>query len=151
MQLALAKQCDVKETISDMVWAFRTTPHSVTQRIPFVDMRDRLRGTKLVPAWLKGILYDETAVSDSVKFPKKDKMQASLHVEMGDWVKVCSGMMFMNDGEVVSKKGGMSLDDYVEEQGVGNECGDGSVECGDAAVLQKRIRRPPSYLEDFIR
>ncbi|KAJ1090383.1 hypothetical protein NDU88_003516 [Pleurodeles waltl] len=63
----------------------------------------------------------------------------------------CSRMMFMNDGEVVSEKGGMSLDDCVEEQGVGNECGDGSVESVDAPVLQKRIRKPPSYLEDFIR
>ncbi|KAJ1170640.1 hypothetical protein NDU88_002513 [Pleurodeles waltl] len=88
MQLALANQCDVKETILDMVWAFRTTPHSVTQSIPFVHMRGRLPSTKLEPDWLKGILYDETAINDSVKFPKKDEIQASLRVEVGDWVKL---------------------------------------------------------------
>ncbi|KAJ1180394.1 hypothetical protein NDU88_005615 [Pleurodeles waltl] len=54
-------------------------------------------------------------------------------------------IMFMNDAEVVKEKRGMSLDDGA------NECDDGSVENVDVPVLQKRIRKPPSYLEDFIR
>ncbi|KAJ1207589.1 hypothetical protein NDU88_002980 [Pleurodeles waltl] len=91
LQLALTNQCDIKETISNMVWAFRTMPHSVTQRIPFVYTRGRLPGTKLVPAWLKEILHDETVFNNSVAFPKKSELRASVRVKVGDWVKVKSG------------------------------------------------------------
>ncbi|KAJ1124585.1 hypothetical protein NDU88_003035 [Pleurodeles waltl] len=72
----------------------------------------------------------------------------------------CSGMMFMGgDDEVVSEKDGISLDGCVGRQhgDVGNESGDDSVpgdvgnEDGVDPILGKRIRRPPSYLKDFVR
>ncbi|KAJ1193995.1 hypothetical protein NDU88_003290 [Pleurodeles waltl] len=90
MQLALANQGDVRETISDMVWAFCTTPHGVTGRVPFVDIRGRGPGTKLVPAWLKGVLCDDVGANDLDKSPKRIARQAGLRVEVGDWVKVKS-------------------------------------------------------------
>ncbi|KAJ1082210.1 hypothetical protein NDU88_002378 [Pleurodeles waltl] len=71
-----------------------------------------------------------------------------------------SGMMFMDDDdEVVSERGGMSLDGCVGQQheDVGSERGDDPVpgdvgsDCGDDPDLGKRIRKPPSYLKDFVR
>ncbi|KAJ1141051.1 hypothetical protein NDU88_007388 [Pleurodeles waltl] len=57
----------------------------------------------------------------------------------------CSGAMFINDDEVLSDSEHMLLSDCVED--VANERG--SVE--SVEMSQKRIRKPPPYLKDFIR
>ncbi|KAJ1192829.1 hypothetical protein NDU88_002135 [Pleurodeles waltl] len=66
----------------------------------------------------------------------------------------CSGRVFMDDDEVVSERGGMPLDDCVEQRRIdecGNEYGDVGNEYGDDFVLGNRIRKPLSYLKDFVR
>ncbi|KAJ1115267.1 hypothetical protein NDU88_003493 [Pleurodeles waltl] len=66
----------------------------------------------------------------------------------------CSGMMFMGDDEVVSERGGMTLDDCVQQRRKDeceNEYVDVGSERGDDHFLGKRIRKPPSYLKDFVR
>ncbi|KAJ1101277.1 hypothetical protein NDU88_006349 [Pleurodeles waltl] len=66
----------------------------------------------------------------------------------------CSGMVFMGDDEIVRERGGMPLDDCVEQRWVDeceNEYGDVGSEYGGDFVLGKRIRKLPSYLKDFVR
>ncbi|KAJ1173001.1 hypothetical protein NDU88_004843 [Pleurodeles waltl] len=66
-------------------------------------------------------------------------------------VEGCSGMMFMDDDEVVNGRSAMPLDDYVVQKGVvrrTDECGN---EFGNDSALEKRIRKPPSYLRDFVK
>ncbi|KAJ1120452.1 hypothetical protein NDU88_008617 [Pleurodeles waltl] len=60
-----------------------------------------------------------------------------------------NGAMFMSGGEVVSGKGRMFVGDCIDE--VANEFSDDPVEGEEVPALQKRIRKPPSYLEDFVR
>ncbi|KAJ1157885.1 hypothetical protein NDU88_010582 [Pleurodeles waltl] len=62
-----------------------------------------------------------------------------------EYYEGCSGMMFMDDDKVVKKKSGITLDDGTDEGGAGFGR---NVE---VPMRQKSIRKPLSYLDDFIR
>ncbi|KAJ1090026.1 hypothetical protein NDU88_003166 [Pleurodeles waltl] len=203
IQLAHTNRCDVSVTVSDMVWAHRTTPHSVTQKITFVSMQGRLPGTRLVPAWLKGGWSGNVGNHTFIKSFETQRINAKLRVEVGDWVKVksgriqggltkfrgpfrvrrvgtffvildngerwnlrnvalyqtnggciekvdesCSGLMFMRDDEVIKGDSANSLND-TNGHGGEDECM--GMRDHIESVLEKRVRKAPSYLRDFVR
>ncbi|KAJ1127460.1 hypothetical protein NDU88_005862 [Pleurodeles waltl] len=94
LQLAAINNLDVGHVISELVWAYRTTEHVSTGKIPFEVMRGRKPVSRIKPSWMQEfILRCQCHHGKFVdKFDCKDNSERDdARIKPGDWVKVKSG------------------------------------------------------------
>ncbi|KAJ1190839.1 hypothetical protein NDU88_000158 [Pleurodeles waltl] len=95
INMAIRGGWNVRTMVNDLVWAYRTTAHSVTGKIPFEKMRGSKACTKINPPWLSSVLEDgglfQRSAETSLSVWEKD-------MKKGDLVKIrtgCTGNGFM--------------------------------------------------------
>ena len=93
--MALASNLDVGNTVSDMIWGYRSTVHRSIHTTPFELMRGRFPNTKLVPAWLNAMINKSELVSSKQSDEREAELKrttlVSKRVEPRDMVKVRTG------------------------------------------------------------
>ncbi|KAJ1179960.1 hypothetical protein NDU88_005188 [Pleurodeles waltl] len=93
-QLAKVNNLDVERVISELVWAYRTTEHVCTGKIPFEVMRGRKPISRMKPSWMQKLVmgcdvFYGNSTDKSVCGDKTERKD--VRIKPGDWVKVKSG------------------------------------------------------------
>lgn len=81
LQLAVANGQNWRQMLSDMIWAYRSTPNTETGKTPFELMRGRLATHKLTPPWL--FKRDEQDGENNIRTGCVNP-----DIKPGDWVRI---------------------------------------------------------------